>query len=163
MKQSISKTDIEIKAITANLVTMTPAEQQRLHEGIEAMPVNKIISLCQWLQNIILPAVLKRSGNKESADYKQFNAIVNALIWATNALELKDQLITELSNNRLLLEFYRKKSSFYESELMKYTTREDLLLGETFHDCARFIQQGFTEQRAAACNPDTSITNNIEI
>lgn len=139
-----TKKEIEIKATISALTAISVEDQHRLQKGIEAMPVHKIMQLTQWLQNIIQPAILKQSGNKETENYHQFNNIILALIWATNALELKDRYAQELSNNRLLLEFYRKKATFYESELLKYTTRDELLMGETFADCKSYIQKGFT-------------------
>jgi len=50
----------------------------------------------------------------------------------------------ELSNERLLTEFYRAKCLFYERELLKYTTQEDLAYQETFVATAQCLTAGAT-------------------
>jgi hypothetical protein len=132
------KDSITAAAISANLTTMTPEEQDRLQRGLELIPVHKVINLIQYLQNNILPQVLKRNGEAHQ-DYKNFSAIINALVWSVNTNGYHERLMMELSNERMLCEFYRNKCLFYERELTRYTTQEDLLYGETFLATSRAL------------------------
>lgn len=130
------KQDLAYKAIMRNLTTMTQAEQERLQNGLEAMPVHKVIAHAQYIQNDILPRIQTTKG-LESEEYRNFKGMCDALIWCLHIHDLQDRLLYQYSNEKLLCEFYREKCIFYEQELMRYTTREDLLLGETFRATAR--------------------------
>lgn len=130
------QSDITLRAISRNLSTMTPEEQSHLHRGLNLIPVHKVLQHLQYLQNTILPAVEKRNGGA-STEYQHFKGITDALVWAINTNGYHDRLMMELSNERLLCEFYRDKCLFYQNELMRYTTREDLAYEETFKATSR--------------------------
>jgi hypothetical protein len=130
------KQDLAYSAITRNLTTMTQTEQRRLKDGLESMPVHRIIGNAQYIENNILPQVQAKHGI-ESQQYKQFKGVLDSLVWCLHILNLQDRLLYQYSNEKLMCEFYREKTLFYERELQRYTTQEELLMGETM---AKFSQ-----------------------
>ncbi len=113
--------------------SVTPQEAQAYANGLNRMPIHKIIQHAQYLDNIILPQVEKKHGI-ESDNFRQFKGIFDALIWSLHIQSLFDRYQYQLSNERLQMEFYKKKCIWYEQELMRYTTRENLLMEESFMD-----------------------------
>lgn len=134
---------INATAISRNLTTMTADEQARLQRGLDLIPVHKVLHHVEYLQNNLLPQLEKAKGLTHP-DYIRFKSIQDALVWSINTNGYHDRMMMELSNERLLTEFYRAKCLFYERELLKYTTQEDLLYQETFMDTAKFITKGAT-------------------
>lgn len=132
MSQYEKFTKLSFDAMASNLL-LTETEKNDLVNGLSKIPVKKVIDLSQYLTNIILPKINKSQG-KESVDYKNFKAISDALIWALHVMSLQDATLYQLSNEKLLAEFYRKKCLFYEKKLLEYTTAENLLMQETFND-----------------------------
>lgn len=124
---------LTIEAMVSNLTSLTKEEKYNLIDGLNKLSVKKIIDLSQYLKNIILPQVHKNKG-PQSTEYKNFKGISDALIWALHVMSLQDSTLYNLSNEKLLTDFYRKKCLFYEKQLMQYTTMDNLLMLETFDD-----------------------------
>lgn len=121
----------DIRSQLAGAVTET--ELSRVTEGLNKLPLSKVFDHLKYLDEQILPRIEKRDGI-DSAQYKHFKGIFDALLWAVNSFLLIDRYQYQLSNQVLQVEFYREKCLFYERELQRYTTMEDLTMRETFND-----------------------------
>jgi len=141
--------DLSHKAICRNLTVMTPDEQTHLNDGLNAIPERKVIDLSQYLTNVILPQIQRNKGIG-SVEYQNFKQVNDALIWALHVMSLQDRMQYQLSNERLLCEFYREKCIYYERELTRYTTMEELTLGETFYNLKKHIVKHETSRNGSA-------------
>jgi hypothetical protein len=126
------------KIISHNLSTMSPEEQAKLVDGLKQVPLYKIHEQSQYLINQLLPAVESKKGI-DSEDYKFFKGLVDSLCWAVLILDRFERMSYQLSNERMLREFFQNKAVFLEQQLTKYTTMEDLVLGQSYEAMKRAV------------------------
>lgn len=119
------------EAILNNIATFNLDEQRKLEEGLRNMPVHKIYEQAQYMYNTALPMIEKKHGT-DNENYRFYKSVADSLAWAILILrrdELQKRIISE---QQMQAEFYINKANFYLQELTKYTTMEDLLMGESF-------------------------------
>jgi hypothetical protein len=146
------KHDLAYKAVVRNLTTLTQTEQEGLRQGLMEVPVYKIYQHAQYVQNQLLPRIEKSKGIA-SDEYLHFKGIHDTLIWCIHVMDLQERILYQYSNEKLLSEFYREKCIFYERELQRHTTREELLMGETNRACAQAIVRGSMNRMHSAAIP----------
>lgn len=151
MPQHERFTRLTFEAMVSNLTNVTEKEKQNLVDGLSKIPVKKIIDLSQYLTNIIIPQIFKNKG-PDSLEHKNFKAISDAIIWALHVMSLQDSTLYQLSNEKLLADFYRQKCLFYERQLMQYTTADDLLMQETFNDLKKSMIKNETTRQGSVDN-----------
>lgn len=116
------------------------ADVGRIREEMNKMPVNRMINAANYLIDNLLPAVEKKGG-KNSADFKFFCELVELLLSAVvmhDRINLLERKLTDAKIDYLLC---REKLTWYESELQKYTTLEDIWMSEGFEYIARGIRE----------------------
>ena len=131
-----------------NLTSITAKEKQDISDGLSRIPVKRIIDLSQYITNIILPQVNKNKG-PDSVEYRNFKGVSDALIWALHTMTLQDRTLYELSNEKLLTDFYRQKALFYEKQLLQYTTMDNLIMQESFNDLKQSMIKNETARQSS--------------
>jgi hypothetical protein len=119
------------EAILNNITTLNLDEQRKLEEGLRNMPVHKMHEQAQYFHNTALPMIVKKHGT-DNGNYKFYTEVADSLAWAILILRRDEVQKRIISEQQMLLEFYINKANFYLQELTKYTTMEDLLMGESF-------------------------------
>lgn len=113
-------------------------------DGMNGVPVKKILDAIQYLDSNLLPAVKKRSGDK-SADYEFFVGVRDMLIWSIIIVDRYDALEGRHVRKRIEAALYKEWMELYEKELQKYTTLEDLLLTDALNIYAKGIKNRVDE------------------
>lgn len=119
------------------------AKSENLSAGgkfsIQDVPMKKFYEHAQYIENVLLPAIERKSG-KESQEYKLFTSVSRSLLYAVmivdrdRALSLKLQQIVQI--NKIL----QVRVDIAERELLKYTTIEDLYLTEAMDHIATGVR-----------------------
>ncbi len=104
-------------------------EDYRINKAHASIPQFKIIDQAHYLKEHMLPRIAKNRG-EESEDYQFYFSLVQSLMYMLAVLGRDERLKHELSNMKLLRDIFQSKCLFYEKELQKYTTMEDLLSNE---------------------------------
>ena len=104
--------------------------ESSFNRAFQEIPQVKFLNNAQYLSNVVLPELANKRGT-DSSSYKMYFEIFECLMYALKIIDRDQQLNVRLSNDKLLIEFYLKRILFYESELQKYTTMENLLFTET--------------------------------
>lgn len=128
------------KAISANLVELTPELQAQLVQGLKNVPINQMLQQVQYLQTVMLPKAEGKHG-RDNDNYRFYASIVDTLIWGMFILDRYQSMEYNHTNNKMLLDFYQHRCVHLEQQLQKYTTAEDLILNDTLSDFARSIGQ----------------------
>jgi hypothetical protein len=113
---------------------------RRLIEGMRDVPVKKILDAIDYIDKNLLPAVKKKGGDK-SADFLFFSSIVDYLLWAVTIADRYDALESRWVRQKLEIQLLKDWNAFYEGELQKYTTLEDLLLTDALDRYADAIKK----------------------
>jgi hypothetical protein len=92
---------------------------------IQGLPTARILSISQYLQEQIIPAVKKRSGD-QSKELELFTEIVDLLSWSILSDERADYFSRQLGMAKLEREVLLDRLRLAEAELLKYQTLEDL-------------------------------------
>lgn len=119
--------------LAAKNVDESLTERERLNICFAEQPQAKYIMQMQYLREIALPAIEKKAG-RDSDIYKMYFTIFESLMYSLKLIDRDTINRMKISNENTLNSFYRKKTAFYEAELMKYTTIDDLLNKETAND-----------------------------
>jgi hypothetical protein len=116
----------------------------KMSAGMKDVPVNKMMSAIQYLEKNLLPAVKKRGGG-ESADYKFFSELIDYMIWAIVIADRYDSLEGRWVRQKIDIALLREWLEFYEKQLSKYTSMEDLLLTSGLDEIAKGVKQRATD------------------
>lgn len=100
------------------------------------VPQVKYLQQAQYLQNIVLPQIEAKRGNKSDM-FVFYYGVFESLMYAIKLLDRDYSLRYRFTNEKMLNDYYRKKVVFYEEQLQQYTTIEDLLMKETAQDLTR--------------------------
>lgn len=129
LNESANKRNIKEQLISG----VSPAEIDQVEAGLKKISTAAVISQMQYLDNVLLPSIEQKDGI-DSDRFRRFKGIFDALVWSMFVQQKFERLQYQLSNQTLLTEFYREKCLFYERELERYVSREDLIMAETFND-----------------------------
>jgi len=94
-------------------------------KAFNSVPQVRFIEQAQYLREHMLPRIEKTRGT-DSADYKFYYSVFESLMYAITMADRDYSLRMRLTNEKLLNEIYHKKIIFYEMELQKHTTLEEL-------------------------------------
>lgn len=108
------------------LAGQSNGNSQPLYNAMAVVPEAKIWGLVQWMHEVILPKVLQHRG-AESAEYKNYEGIRDALIWAMYICNASEQQQLKIGNDKMLIEFLQQRCALLDRELTRYTTAEQLL------------------------------------
>lgn len=111
-------------AITTNLIE-TSGKDVKLKDGLIDMPISKMWSQVQYLQNHVLPQAKEKLG-EESESYQFYKGLVDSLLWAINIQSRYDALQLKYSREKYQHHIVFENYLAMEKELLKYTTLEDL-------------------------------------
>lgn len=112
------------KAIAANIV-QTMGTGQALPNGLFQIPVGKMLSQVQYLQEHVLPQAKEKLG-ETSESYLFYKSLVDSLLWAINIQSRFDHLSTKYNRERYMGEILKQNRDQLEAELLKFTTMEQL-------------------------------------
>jgi hypothetical protein len=121
------------------------AEEKKLADGMRSVPIAKLVRAAQYLEHEIIPRVAKRGG-KESEDYKFFSELILSLTHAMMVYDRYDFLHLRYIRMKVILKMTQEHCAFYEDELLKYTTLEDLMLSDALRDYAEAISKRMLEK-----------------
>lgn len=100
-----------------------------LSRAFDNIPQVKYIEQATYLKEHMLPKIATSRGI-ESSDYKFYYAVFESLMNAIRMADRDQSFRRMISNEKLLNEFLQKRVLFLESELIKYTTLEQLTMQE---------------------------------
>lgn len=106
--------------------------------SIEDIPVKRMYDNSQYLENILLPKIEKLKG-KDSEDHKLFADIQKNLLWAIMLASRFEQQLKKNGLLQLQLSIKTELCNLLQSELLKYTTIEDLLFSSGLDNLASGI------------------------
>lgn len=108
-------------------ITVEPDESfaESFNKAFHEIPHGKYIEQATYLKDYMLPKIEKSRGI-DSAEYKFYYSVFESLMYAIKLLDRDYSLRYRLGTAKIEVEFYRTKVGFYESELQRYSTLEDL-------------------------------------
>ena len=106
----------------------------------EEIPLRKFYDQAQYLEKTILPKIATRSG-KSSADYQFFTELYRSILYAVMIVDRDRSLVMKLQHEKQLNAFLKTRADLAESELLKYTTIEDIWLSDAQGKIADGIRQ----------------------
>lgn len=116
--------------MAANLAKQSNGNTQQLHNALAVVPESKMYNLMIWLHEVLLPKIAQSRG-VDSDEYKNHEAIRDAVIWSLHISGAYEKLLFKNTKDLQLLGYYIEKCAFLERELQKYTTVEQLITNET--------------------------------
>ena len=120
-------------------------EDEKLKRAYADIPETKIISQAYYLKEQMLPRIAEKRG-EDSEDYQFYFSLLKSLMYMLAVLGRDYRIRHQLSNEKLMREFYQNKCTFYESELMKYTTIENLITSESAQEIMRMFMKNLSTQ-----------------
>ncbi|MDR6565484.1 hypothetical protein [Chitinophaga ginsengisegetis] len=130
----------QIKAITRNLVELSPEEQQKLSDGMQNVPQKQMLEQIQYFENTMLPKIKEKRG-EDSADYKFYAAVCNSLLWACLIHDRYDALLTRTASLQMMNEFLRERLTVAEKTLDRWNAAEDIIMNKTLGQYADVISK----------------------
>lgn len=112
---------------------------EKMTAGMRDVPVAKMIHAVNYIDKNLLPAIKKKSGEK-SADYEFFKEVIDYLLWAIVIVDRYDHLEGVWIRQKIEKKLLQELNEYYEKELMKYVTMEDLLLGGALDAYAKGVK-----------------------
>lgn len=122
--QSIRDT-IRGNIMAENVAKQANGDDKKLHNALAMVPESEMWRLVTWLHEILLPKVALHRG-ADSDEYKNYVAIRDAVIWAMYISQQYEKVLVQRGQDRQLLGYYVKQNAYFESELLKYTTAENI-------------------------------------
>jgi hypothetical protein len=120
---------------------------KRATDGLNGVPVKKIMDAIQYIDSNLLPAVKKKGGDK-SADFEFFTGVRDMLVWAIIICDRYDTLEGRHVRKRIEAALYKEWVEFYEKALTKYTTLEDLMLTDSLNIYAQGVKNRVDELKS---------------
>lgn len=115
------------KLMAQNVVDKTSGE---LLDGVQIIPVGKLIDLAQYFLEDLIPRIEKRMG-KDSKDYDNMLTAVNAMLYCIMLLDKWEGCEKKLQQTKLYAAQMRDLNVRLESELEKYTAIENAMTSGT--------------------------------
>jgi hypothetical protein len=109
-----------------SLVQQSNGDGKPLHNNLHVVPESTMWRLITWLHEIILPKVETHRG-VESDEYKNYTGVRDAVIWSLYIVQQYEKVLMKRGKDRQLLRYYIEQNAKLESELLKYTTIEQLI------------------------------------
>ena len=94
---------------------------------MDEIPLRKFYDQAQYIEKTLLPAIERKSG-KTSVDYQFFSDVYRSLLYAVMIVDRDRSLVMKLQHARQMNAFLQARADLAESELLKYTTLEDIWL-----------------------------------
>jgi hypothetical protein len=123
------KEGIRYQTALQNVTAQSNGDSKALHNAMAVVPEGEMWRMVQWLHEIILPKVAEFRG-VDSVEYKNYCTVRDSVIWSMYVMQMHERLLQGVGRNKQMLDFFRERAVFYENELLKYTTAEQLLQGE---------------------------------
>jgi len=120
--------------------------QRKALARMQGLPTNRIISIVQYLQEQIIPAVKRRSGDT-SKELELFSEIVDLLMWAILSDERAEYMSRQLGMAKVENQVLLERLSLAESELTKYQTLEDLYTTDFLQHYAEGVRKRMAEMK----------------
>jgi hypothetical protein len=108
--------------------------------AIEDIPVKKFYDQAQYLENELIPKVIKVRG-VDHPDVKFFKEVYRSLLFAVMVADRERNLIMKLQQINQIRGIQATRLDFCERELLKYTTMEDLYFTEGLDKIAAGVAQ----------------------
>jgi hypothetical protein len=105
------------------------SEGGNLKFAMSDIPVRKFYDQALYLEEIVLPAIAKKSG-VDSQDYKFYRELYKSLLYAVMIVDRGDKLLRERQRLNMFINLYKSENETLQKELMKYTTMEDMYMTE---------------------------------
>lgn len=94
---------------------------------LDEIPLRKFFEQAQYIEKTLLPAIDRKSG-KKSADYQFFQGVYMSLLHAVMIADREHSLVKKTQHYKQLSDFYQARAEISETELLKYTTLENLYI-----------------------------------
>jgi len=101
-----------------------------LLDGVQIIPVGKLIELAQFFLENLLPRIEKRMG-KDSVDYDNMLTAVNAMLYCIMLLDKWESAERKLSQTKQWAGLLSKRNNELEVELSKYVSIENAMTAGT--------------------------------
>jgi hypothetical protein len=95
---------------------------------MEDIPLRKFFDQAQYIEKTLLPAIEKKSGR--GTDFIFFTEVYKSLLYAVLLADRDRTLVIKLQQEKQFKEYYKCHAEILETELLKYTTLEDLFIGD---------------------------------
>lgn len=128
-------------AKSANLRNLSMEDletQQHLVNGIKKVSEAEIIKQAQQIENVILPAILKKSGDGE--DYRFWKGVLDTMNWSLFLIDYSIRLEGRMIRQRHENLYLKNLAAKLEMELNQYTTMERFMTGEIIKEYFKNIQ-----------------------
>jgi len=120
----------------------------KLAKGMEDIPVNRMMRKFQEIDSVVLPAIARKAiGAENSPEYESFTEIAEFLLWAIMIADRYEAIMRKAVEAAQLREFFQEKAAFYESELLKYTTIENLFFTDSLETYGRAVAKQVDQLR----------------
>lgn len=100
-----------------------------IKKAFEKIPQVKFIQQAQYIKNVLLPKIEQTRG-VNSTEYQFHYSVFESLMYSIVLCDRDQSLRLMISNEKILNEFLQKRLAFYQTELQKYTTLENLTVSE---------------------------------
>jgi hypothetical protein len=120
------KADLKARLTLQELTAEEKTRNAKLGRGIADIPVARMIDQVNYINEQLLPAIKKKSGEK-NADYEFFKSVSDSLLFAIILCDRHDGMEKRYVQLRLFTQFLQDRIPLLEQELEKYTTLEDIL------------------------------------
>lgn len=107
---------------------------------LEDIPVKKFYEQAQFLENDLIPRIIKSRG-EDHPDVKYFREVYRSLLFAVMVADRERNLIMKLQQINQIRLINETRLNFLERELLKYTTIEDLYYTEAADHIAAGVAQ----------------------
>lgn len=94
---------------------------------LDEIPVRKFYDQAQYIEKTLLPAIEKKSS-KGSKDYNFFCDVFRSLLYGALVTDRLNGIALRLHQQKQLNQILQARADLAETELMKYTTMENLLM-----------------------------------
>lgn len=115
-------------------------EKARRASGLSDVPVGQMIDQAIYIRDELLPAVERKKGGKDSADYIFFSGVFRSLLSAVVMADRYEFLQREVGYAKLTGSIVKDRLQYLEQELLKYTTLEDLFRSDALDSYAQGVK-----------------------
>jgi hypothetical protein len=116
--------------------------------SLEDIPLRSFYDQSQYLYNQVLPAIVKREYARNpkldptrSADYALYFGIYKSLLYAVMIVDRNQYYVRKLQRANQMNDFLQSRADLAESQLLRYTTMEDLWLSDARDKAAAGVAQ----------------------
>ncbi len=113
-----------------NLGKQSNGESRPLYNGMDIVPVSEMWNLVIWMHEERLPKIAKAVG-AESAEYKNYVCIRDALIWSLYIGSAYEQLLNRYGKQKQMLDYFKQQNASLEKDLLRYATADGLVSSES--------------------------------